>query len=189
MLNTTVFAIRQATTGDLAVMVDMQTEAQRGHAVRRGHPRPAGFDAHLRANLAEAVHNQTVWLIVAEDDLVVATIAMSDQADPALWSWTDHTDRDTAFYLSKMIVRPTHAGLGLGGTAQAWCRDKAARAGKKWLRGDVVADNPGLQRYYRNHGWEYIRRWQPSGKDFPLVWLVQRPVDVPYATGITLIER
>ncbi|GGN96281.1 hypothetical protein GCM10010112_87400 [Actinoplanes lobatus] len=56
-----------------------------------------------------------------------------------------------------MIVARSHAGLGIGGKLLAWVSEKAAEAGRHWLRLDAWRTNPHLHAYYLGHGFRHVR--------------------------------
>ncbi|MFB4196295.1 GNAT family N-acetyltransferase [Streptomyces carpaticus] len=89
------------------------------------------------------------------DDTPVGTIQVDDFADPEFWSPDDKPD--TALYVHRMAVSRRPASRGAGAVMLDWAANRAASAGKQWLRLDAWKDNPGLHRYYEAQGFIPVR--------------------------------
>jgi ribosomal protein S18 acetylase RimI-like enzyme len=107
-----------------------------------------------RSVLAERLAD-TYMAMLAPDAEPVATITVSEWADPALW--TPDELATSARYLYKVNVVREHAGTGIGRTLIQWGIDRAARKGADVVRCDVWSTNQTLQEYYKSLGFRYLR--------------------------------
>ncbi|MFB7378726.1 GNAT family N-acetyltransferase [Kitasatospora purpeofusca] len=100
----------------------------------------------------------------------IATLTVDEQADPEFWEPGDRPDE--ALYVHRMAVSRKAAGRDVGAQLLGWAVDRAAAAGKRFLRLDAWKTNPGLHLYY-------------LGQGFVLV----RVVDLPHRSSGALFER
>jgi GNAT superfamily N-acetyltransferase len=106
--------------------------------------RPGHFDP---ATLLTSIHQQELHLAQLNGhDAATLTLQWSD---PTFWPPENH---DTAAYLHKLAVHRSFAGQGLGQRLIDWASTEAAARGKKLLRLDCLATNPGLCHYYESLG-------------------------------------
>ncbi|MFD8550364.1 GNAT family N-acetyltransferase [Streptomyces fradiae] len=89
------------------------------------------------------------------NDKPAGTLQVDDFADPEFWTADDRPE--TALYVHRMAVSREASGEGLGAVLLDWAAGQARDAGKTWLRLDAWKDNPGLHRYYEEHGFELVR--------------------------------
>ena len=85
---------------------------------------------------------------------------------------------DDAGYVHGLAIRRDEAGKGLGRELLRWAEDRAAAAGKGYLRLDCAASNRALNAYYEGAG------FRPRGRSF--VWglevcLYEKAVGSPVA--------
>jgi len=143
--------IRPARPDELAVVEALLTEASAWLASR-------GIDQWQypphRDRLTRAIRRGECFLAVRHGK-PVATMRLDDHADPEFWSDADQPD--TALYIHQMAVARTAAGQGIGAAMLDWAADRAARAGKAWLRLDAWKTNPGLHAYYTGQGFALVR--------------------------------
>ncbi len=87
----------------------------------------------------------------------VGTFCLQD-ADQQMWG-----DRPPdALYLHRLAVRRSHAGLGR--ELLAWAERATAEAGKRYVRLDCWAANPGLRAYYERAGYVHQgEKWLSGG--------------------------
>ena len=85
----------------------------------------------------------------------IATATVSPDADPDLWT-ADELETP-ARYLYKLNVVREHAGKGIGAGLIDWATTRTFEAGIKVMRFDVWSTNTGLQRYYLDRGFRYLR--------------------------------
>ncbi|WP_433890733.1 GNAT family N-acetyltransferase [Streptomyces sp. CA-111067] len=88
-------------------------------------------------------------------DRPAATLQVDASADPEFWTAEDRPE--DALYVHRMAVSRAVAGARLGSSLLNWAADRAAGAGKPWLRLDAWKDNPGLHRYYESEGFTLVR--------------------------------
>ena len=144
-------AIRPARPDELGVVEDLLREASAWLASR-------GIDQWQfpphRDRIARALQHGEVFL-AAVDDRPMATMQVDDHADAEFWTAEDGPG--DALYVHRMAVRRRYAGSGVGGALLNWASERAAAAGKSWLRLDAWKDNPGLHRYYEGQGFTLVR--------------------------------
>ncbi|MGH2598180.1 MAG: GNAT family N-acetyltransferase, partial [Dehalococcoidia bacterium] len=71
-------------------------------------------------------------------------------ADPFYWGERP----DDAGYVHKLAVREDAAGGGVGQEILRWAEERVRHAGRDFVRLDCDADNPRLNAYYRDAGFE-----------------------------------
>ncbi|MBM9505299.1 GNAT family N-acetyltransferase [Actinacidiphila acididurans] len=144
-------AIRPAQPGELRVVEDLLREASAWLASR-------GIDQWQfpphRDRITQALRRGEVFLATT-DGLPMATLQLDDHADPEFWTTEDKPG--DALYVHRMAVSRKFAGSGVGGTLLNWALERAATAGKPWLRLDAWKDNHGLHRYYESQGFTLVR--------------------------------
>nr|WP_206313640.1 GNAT family N-acetyltransferase [Streptomyces coryli] len=135
--------------------------------------------------LLATIEAGTVFM-VRDRDATAATITLTPEAEAGLW--TADELREPSLFINKLTVARTHAGQDLGGRLLDWAGDRAYRAGAKWLRLDAWTSNTALQRYYLQHGFQYVRTvlegTAVNGGPRVSGWLAQRPAR-PCAHGFT----
>jgi len=97
----------------------------------------------------ESIHQSEVFLAFSGADLVAAFRLLS--SDPVVWPEAGGSD---ALYLYNLAVRRRWSGQGLGPRLLAWAEDRAAAAGRPFLRLDCFANSPRLSRYYEAAGFQ-----------------------------------
>lgn len=85
---------------------------------------------------------------------------------------------DDAGYVHGLAIRRDEAGKGLGRELLRWAEDRAAAAGKEYLRLDCRAESRALNAYYGRAGFGYRGRASVQGLE---VCLYERTVSVPGA--------
>lgn len=144
--------LRRATPADVDVVADMWVRAAETLA-------KAGLDQWQYPvklhNIRAAIAAQTCWVARDPAGMVVGTITVDRNADPAMWLPEDHPDE--ALYLHRMITEPVAKGIELGSALIDWAARRAVDAGCKWIRLDAWRSNPGLWRYYTDRGFELVR--------------------------------
>ncbi|GGO50445.1 hypothetical protein GCM10012287_30180 [Streptomyces daqingensis] len=144
--------IRAARPDELAVVEGLLVEASEWLASR-------GIDQWQfpphRDRIEHALSHGECFLLV-EAHQALGTITVDEHADPEFWRDTDHPH--DALYVHRMAMSRTAAGRDLGGVMLDWAAKRAAQQGKKWLRLDAWKDNAGLHRYYRDHGFDFVRK-------------------------------
>lgn len=142
------------TTSDVDLMLAWRAEAAGWLAARYGtdqwqndFPR-AELEATARAGETFMVH-------LNPDGDPVATVTVTDQAAPQLWTAGERSHY--AWYVHKLTVSRSAAGLRVGETLLDWAGDRAYRAGQRWLRLDAWTTNRALHEYYLRRGFTHVR--------------------------------
>jgi GNAT superfamily N-acetyltransferase len=120
------------------------------------------------------------WM-VSGDDANVGTITVDTEAPVDFASnyvWPPERRAETALYVRRMIVRRSHAGLGLGAGLLGWATEVAKRELRTTLlRIDVWTTNQELHDYYRNQGFTFCEFRDPAAlPDYPARALFERRV-------------
>jgi GNAT superfamily N-acetyltransferase len=106
----------------------------------------------------EDIAEHKTW-IVSDEDITVGTITVDTEAPVDRANnhvWPAHRRSETALYVRRVIVRRSHAGLGLGARLLDWAADVAEQElGSPLLRIDVWTDNQGLHAYYKRQGFVF----------------------------------
>ncbi len=118
--------------------------------------RPGTFLGARRQSVAEQVDRGEVYLAKL-DGQAIATLALQ-WSDKMFWGDVP----DDAGYVHRLAIRRAYAGMGLGHQLLEWAERKVASAGKRYLRLDCMAENPGLNEYYKKAGFHY--RGEVHGK-------------------------
>jgi len=119
--------------------------------------------------------------VLWDDAIAVGTITIDtvDPVDPSKnHVWPAHTLSESALYVHRVIVRRSHAGLGLGARLLDWASAVATRLiGSPLLRIDVWTDNWDLHAYYRRQGFTLCEYRDPKElPDYPARALFERRV-------------
>ncbi len=128
----------------------------RDHRVRRG------LEAHR------------TW-IVEDCGVPVATISCRPDANPELWTEPGELG-EPAVYVSRLIVKRSHAGRDIGTELLDWAGWWAAvQYQAVWIRIDVWTTNSALQNYYEKRGFERLRYCMQV--DYPSACIMQKPTE------------
>ncbi|MFF7156769.1 GNAT family N-acetyltransferase [Streptomyces sp. NPDC008139] len=111
------------------------------------------FPPH-RDRIISALQHGDVFIAEVEGR-PVATLQVDEHADPEFWTAKD--DPGDALYVHRMAVTRDLAGAGIGSTLLDWSSQRAAVAGKHWLRLDAWKNNCALHRYYEGQGFARVR--------------------------------
>lgn len=165
--------IENATPDDLAKLLTFREEAAAWLSALGSDQWRRPYPAD---RLLATIEAGTVFM-VRDGDATAATITLTPDAEEGLW--TDGELAEPSMFVNKLTVTRTYAGNDLGGRLLDWAGDRAYRSGAKWLRLDAWTTNEPLQRYYLDHGFEYVRTVTEGGavNGGPRVsgWLAQRP--------------
>ena len=137
-------------------------------------PDQSGRDQRIDEDLIQG----RTWLLW-DAGTAVGTITI-DTDDPVATArnrvWPTHRLAEPALYVHRVIVRRSHAGLGLGAWLLDWASSVAMRLiGSPLLRIDVWTDNWQLHSYYRSQGFELCEyRDARELPDYPARALIER---------------
>jgi GNAT superfamily N-acetyltransferase len=136
-------------------------------------------------NIAKNIAAGNCWLIDDPAGTVIGTVTVDDYADPKLWKPEDEPDR--ALYVHRLVLEDTARGSELGSAVLDWAGEQAETAGRKWLRLDAWSSNPGLHRYYLNHGFRHVRT--VTAPDIPSGVRFERDATIRLGRGPQLQQR
>ncbi|HEX9374774.1 MAG TPA: GNAT family N-acetyltransferase [Actinomycetota bacterium] len=145
--------VRPATAHELDTAADILEDALRWAARRGFESWPAGTfhdpDGWGRRVLRQALEVDALFLVERSGE-AVATLSLLP-SDERFWPEAE----PDGLYLHRFAVRRSASGTGIGAAAMAWCEEEVRRRGRRFLRLDCVADNPGIRRYYEEAGFEH----------------------------------
>ena len=128
------------------------------------------------ARVLRGLQGGKTW-IVWDGDIAAATVTVTDQMNPAVWSTSgcECNLAERAVFMHRLITARKYASLGLGAQLIDWAGLHGQRLyGARWIRIDVWRTNLQLHDYYRRKG------FQPCGfcadPDYPSSALFQKPV-------------
>jgi GNAT superfamily N-acetyltransferase len=104
--------------------------------------------------------------VVGSDGRVVATFTLSSQAPPYYHDVAWAPEGDPGVYVTRLAVRPSRQGSGVGTWCMAWIEAEAARRGAGSVRLDAYTGHASLLRFYRGLG--YAERGTLVVNDRPL---------------------
>lgn len=165
------YYIKPASIDDVTTLMSLRTEAEewlQGQGTDQWSDREAG--ARAISKWRQAIDDGRTWIVLDEDDRTVATVSRGP-VDRDFWTDTDGPE--TAFYLYKLIVSRSTAGMGIGSLVLDWASRVAALEGRHWVRIDCWRTNLKLQRYYESLGFTHVRTEEPQHRRSG--WLAQRP--------------
>jgi GNAT superfamily N-acetyltransferase len=157
-------------------------------------PGRAARDERVRRGLRDG----GTW-IVEEHGVPIATITYRPTGNLRLW--TRRERRQPSVYVSRLIVRRSHAGLGIGEALVDWAGLRALRDwGAQWIRIDVWTTNVALHNYYEKRDFHFCRiaevkeipsrNGRNGGPDrWPSAALFQKPTDDVDATAAQRFEE
>jgi GNAT superfamily N-acetyltransferase len=136
--------------------------------------------------VTRAISAGSVWLLF-DGSRLVATLTVEPYGDPDFWTTTERAE--PALYVSKLAVRRTHAGRGIGALLLEWTRDLARQSEANWVRLDAWRTNRQLRTYYVDHGWHFVRDVDhPGRKSGALFQLPAAPLPVAKAQALRLTD-
>ena len=114
--------------------------------------------------------------MVERDGIAIATVTLRRQGNKKLWTAAER--RESAVYLSRLIVGRDHAGKAIGEALIDWAGLRAKRGwGAQWIRIDVWTTNVALHNYYEKRGFRPYGDQRPAKiNNYPSAALFQKPV-------------
>jgi GNAT superfamily N-acetyltransferase len=140
-----------------------------------------GFDSWTRGSFAdpggwgrerlhEALRSDALYLVLRGRE-PVATFSLLPE-DTLFWPEA----AEDALYLHRFAVRRAHRGGRIGTLSLHFMLEEVLRAGRRYLRLDCLAENPGIRRYYERAG--FVHRGDTVVNDMPFS-LYELAVDGP----------
>jgi ribosomal protein S18 acetylase RimI-like enzyme len=99
-------------------------------------------------------NNGSIIYLAELDNEIVGTYLIT-WSDPFIWKELDNTE---AGYIHRLAVYRRFKGTGIGLMLLKSAEKQIKLKGKNFIRLDCMADNVRLNQYYRDAGYEYIRR-------------------------------
>lgn len=168
------YYLRPASVSDVEALMRLRTEAEqwlRGHGTDQWSDPETGGRAI--ATWRQAIDDGRTWVVLSGDGATVGTVSRGS-VDRDFW--TDADQPETGFYLYKLIVSRSTAGMGVGSLVLDWACQVASLEGRRWVRIDCWRTNLKLQRYYENLGFTHVRTETPAHRKSG--WLAQRPTSL-----------
>ena len=143
--------MERATGSDAAAILALR-DALAHWQIERGIDqwRPSEISPDNIAIQAEA----GLWFVLrdtADPSTLIATAQVLN-SDARFWG-AERGHDGTAGYLHGLMVRRSHAGLGLGSQILDWFEQFVLDCGRSIARLDCQARNGALRQYYRRHGY------------------------------------
>lgn len=147
--------VRRARGEEAGVFLEILEEAERWLDGRGNRQWVPGAHRAVEKAMAGMVAAGSVYFAEREGEVVgCCSLAFKGH------SWW--VDRSTKYgYLSKLTVRDSVRGYGVGRAMMGWVEEQSREAGKRGVRLDCWADNPRLCRYYEEAG--YVRVGESEG--------------------------
>ena len=138
--------VRRALPADVAASAEILDEASvYVRTLGFGHwPVPFPQD-----ELALRIERGELYMVEVDKE-PAATLTLLCE-DPDFWGERP----PDAVYLHKLAVRRAFAGRGLGAAIVEWVDERAASAGREFVRLDCQRDDPGIRAYYERLGFEH----------------------------------
>lgn len=99
-----------------------------------------------------------LYVAEVEDDLVGTYLIL--WSDPLIWGELNNTDSG---YIHRLAVDRRYRGQNVGHVLLRSAEERIAERGKDTARLDCKADNPKLNRYYRENGYQLVKRLDAEG--------------------------
>jgi GNAT superfamily N-acetyltransferase len=184
------YILRQATSAESAVIQELGDQARHWLAGKNTDQWSTqwggrwGRDRRIMRDV-DAGHAWIVW----DDGVGVATISVDVDvplAAPDMPVWPAWQLTEKALYVHRVIVRRSHAGIGLGAALLDWASGFAVREiGTPLLRIDVWTDNLALHDYYLGQGFTLCEiRDEAELPGYPSRALFERRTSPPDASPL-----
>jgi ribosomal protein S18 acetylase RimI-like enzyme len=170
--------ITRATIANLKDVTELADEARIWLATKGTDQWQSAWPSNDKRDerVREGLEKGQTW-IVWDRGTVAATVSITTEHDPAVWSYPGCTCDlgEPAVYVHRLITARDYAGRGLGTELTNWAGLRSSRDyGARWIRIDVWTTNIALQEYYLKAGFE------PCGlcldPSYPSAALFQKPI-------------
>ncbi|WP_404457459.1 GNAT family N-acetyltransferase [Oceanobacillus kapialis] len=160
------FTIRQATPGDATAVIELlKGVAKRLH--ERGINQWEFLLRDEEDSEIVAAIDRGVSYIVTDGNSLVATFNLTNKQnawDQTLWG---APNEENAFYIHRLAVHSDYTGRGIGRDLLLWFEENI-NAESGLLRLDCIANNPVLNTFYKQTGFQYIGQALAEGDSFSL---------------------
>lgn len=178
------FQVRLATPADLPLILRMIDEAAEWLRTQDTDQwaTPWPSRAERDARIVRGLLSGRTW--IAEDyQIPVGTVSCTPEGDAELW--TPAELRQSAAYMSRLIVSRKYAGSSAGAQLTDWAGARArTEYGAQSLRIDVWTTNTRLHSYYQSRGFRFLRVCRDP--DYPSGALFAKPMAVIPCTAGSL---
>lgn len=148
----TTLSIRRALPGEVVDIAALWTRASEWLAT-------TGTDQWQYPVRVHAIRGEVaageVWVVRADDGRLIATVTLEDSDQSGLWQAGDQPER--ALYVHRLVVARSDRPAELGSSVLDWAGRRASAMGRDRLRLDAWTTNPGLHKYYLDHGFQHVR--------------------------------
>lgn len=103
----------------------------------------------------EILENRQWKLLVKEE---IACVWATTFNDPQIW---EERNNDPSVYIHRIAANPNFRGQNLVGEIVNWAKNYAIENDKKYIRMDTVGNNPGLIKYYKQCGFDFLGLFKP----------------------------
>jgi GNAT superfamily N-acetyltransferase len=174
------YKIRRGTPAQAEVIIDLITEASKWlrskNTKQWAKPWPDAAGRYKR--IEDDLSAGRTW-IVWDGKVAIATITIDTAVpvdDANNHVWPAHRQNERALYVHRVVVRRSHAGIGLGAELLDWAsRVAMSIVGAPLVRIDVWTDNWALHDYYLGQGFKFCEsRNEDELPDYPARALFER---------------
>ncbi|GGB60896.1 N-acetyltransferase [Fictibacillus barbaricus] len=146
--------VKKASRGDVEYVISLLKEVAqwlKSNEIKQwSYLLEGGEDEEIK----KSIQQNDTYLVLQEGELI-ATFSLSSEQN----EWDHHIfGKDTSsdsLYLHRLAVRPAYMNRGIGKRILRWVEENS-QSKKQFLKLDCVADNPRLNQFYRESGFEYL---------------------------------
>ena len=174
----TTYLIRPAAAKDMQSVLQLIDSARawlRAEKDTNHWERPWPDRAARDARVARGIKAGLTWMVEDHQGVLAATVTYRERGSAFLW--TPAELRESAVYVSRLIVSRDYAGRGIGSALIDWAGRRGAEAWQAdWIRIDVWTTNTGLHEYYKEQGFIHLRTKDVADEwVYPSAALFQKP--------------
>jgi GNAT superfamily N-acetyltransferase len=104
--------------------------------------------------IKQAIDNQNTYIVLVDSEIIATFTLTTEQSE-----WDQHIfgvdSTNDSLYLHRLAVTPEYMNQGIGQELLNWI-EQNHHSEKTYLKLDCVADNPRLNQFYLENGFEYI---------------------------------
>ncbi|WCF07683.1 GNAT family N-acetyltransferase [Paenibacillus thiaminolyticus] len=142
--------IQRAASEHVALLQELYVEAARWRAARG----IMLWDEHAFTNeyIERFMQEREVFIALAGGD-GIGCFAIQ-WSDPAIWR---ELDNEESGYLHRLVVTRKYSGMRIGYRLLEWAENYVKNQGKRFFRLDCMTENEGLNQYYAEAGFAFVR--------------------------------